>query len=116
MAIRSTISRITLSDVGGNKREWIVTAAVQDAPAGQSVNVVIAETSLGGAAAPLVADSETLEFRIDNASTLVKSFTLTPGLATQSISFFFTANGNAGGGNRCGTVRMYLHCVNTSGL
>lgn len=107
MAIQPRISRILLDNGLGSTREWIATAVTQDTAAGSSVDITVTMTS-AGAAPP--GQAELLELRmVDSGGGAIRTFSLTPGSASQTVTFFFTANGQSGGGNRCGTVEMILH-------
>lgn len=113
MAVVSRIATLVVSGVTGS-RTWVATAATQDTAAGGSV-VVTVTVATTGLTPPAVADSLELECRIDNGGTSVRLFALTPGLASQTATFHFTANGAAGGGDRCGTIRLRIRAVKTTG-
>lgn len=89
-------------------REWVATATVGsgDYAAGATVTVTVAMTS-GGPAPPGV--DETFQLIVKNsAGTTVRTINLTANTASQSTSFVLTANGSAGGGDRCGVFEMVL--------
>lgn len=110
MAVVSRISKLRIELVADPNtfRQWLVTAAVQDTPAGSSVSVTIAMTT--GGVAPGVPDTLTLRYA-DDGGTTIRTVALTPDSASQSDTFFFTNDGTSGGSARCGTVEMKLQAT-----
>lgn len=118
MAIVSKIATLKLSaTVGGDTvgfRQWQASAAVQDTATGSSVSITTVQTS--GGVPPGVADTLTLQMR-DSSGAAFKTFTLTPGSASQNNTFYFNNDGNAGGPSaaRNGTVSLTLRATKTTG-
>jgi hypothetical protein len=117
MAVVSRITTIVVSS-GTGTRTFQAEAATQDTGVGGSggstVGITITQ-STGGVTPPAVPDTLNLKIRVDNSATQIRDFSLTPGSANQSVTFFFTANGQTGDTHRFGTLRMRLEAVRTSG-
>lgn len=114
MAVVSRITTLTLGGATGS-RTWVSSVTTQDNPAGTSMTITTTETT-SGVTPPIVSDTLTLRARIDNSSTNIISYTLTPGSASQTSTFVLTDTGAAGGSNRCGTVRLRIEAIKTTGL
>lgn len=112
MAVVERVARIRFSGAAGAFREWTATASVLDTAAGGSVTVTTTITT--GGIAPAQADTLALSFH-DASGASVRTVTLTPGLASQTTTFHFTSNGNAGGSVRAGTVEIALRAAKTTG-
>lgn len=115
MAVVSRISTIRITDTATNSlgKQFQATATVQDTAAGSSVAVTYVQSDIG---VPLMSDPDTATLTfVDDAGNVIRTVTLriTPG--TDNITFFFTANGNSGGGNRCGTIEMKIRITKTTG-
>ena len=111
MPTQPRIARILLSGATGS-REWIATATTQDLAAGSTVDITVTLT-ISGATPP--GEATTLELIMQNDSGgAIHTFTLTPGLASQSVTFHFTNDGTGSGTPRCGTVELNLRAVRTS--
>ena len=72
--------------------------------------------STAGVTPPAVPDTLDLSMRIDNSATQVINFSLSPTLASQTKTFFFTDTGVTGGSPRCGMIRGRITAVNTTAL
>lgn len=84
MAVVSQVSTLTFSGATGS-RSWVATADAQDRAAGASYTITVVQTS-SGATPPGVANTLTLNvYRTDGA--LQQAFTLTPGSASQAVTF-----------------------------
>lgn len=92
-------------------RQWVVTPAAQDTAAGSAVNVTIDQTT-GGATPPNQPQTLTLR-AVTDAGTDIRSVTLDPALATQTVAFTFSSDGTGTGTARCGTVELVLHAIRT---
>lgn len=112
MAIVSRIATLTFSGATGS-RTWQATAATQDTAAGSSVVITTTETA-AGASPPVVGDVLTLSV-YNTSGTLIRAFTLTPGAASQTSTFFFTDTGATGGASRCGTVMIDIRAIENTG-
>lgn len=107
------VTTLRLDNNLGSFREWVATADVGsgDYAAGATVNVTVTMTSGG---VPPGSD-ETFQLIVKNsAGTTVRTITLTANTASQSTSFVLTANGSAGGGDRCGVFEMVLRAARTT--
>lgn len=116
MAVVSARSDLRIDDNATHLifREWVATAAVQDTAAGGSVVVTIVMTT--SATTPFPADTLTLEIYVDaDNATQVHSYSLAPGSASQTVTLFMTSDTLTGSPTRCGTLRMRIHAVNTTG-
>lgn len=113
MAVVSRIAKVRIADTATGLifREWVATAVTQDTAAGASVDVTITQTT-GGATPPGVANTLTLNLYTD-AGALIRAFTLTPSSSSQTVSFFFTADGTSGGATRAGTVEIAIRATRT---
>lgn len=115
MAVVSRISTLQLNNSATtSSRTWVATAATQDTVAGSSVSVVITQSS-SGAAPAVVADTLTLNIYIDSGTTLVRTISLTPASASQTISLVMASDGVTAASARAGTLRMRITAVNTTG-
>lgn len=115
MAVVARIATIVVQSIAGGTRTFQATAAVKDTAAGSSVNIVVTQAT-AGLAPPEVPDTFTLRCRINGDATNIRSFTLTPGSASQNVDFFFTSDGVSGSSSRAGTVRLRLEAIKTTGL
>jgi hypothetical protein len=113
MAVVSRITDLRWGGINGTRR-YTATATTQDTAAGQSVVVTIAMT-VTGIDPPDVPDTLSLSFRVDSLATVVRTATLTPGSASQQVTFHFTDTGISGGSDRCGTIRMRIDAARTGG-
>lgn len=114
MAVVSRIATAVITGATGS-RSWVATAAVQDTAAGSSV-VVTVTSSTTGAGPPIVEDTLDLNVRMDNVATNVRTFSLTPGSASQTAAFFFTADGTSSGALMAELLRLRVSAVKTTGL
>lgn len=120
MSLQSAFSKIWIRDaLDTQRRRFEATAAVQDTPAGSTVTITITHRRNGGAPPATPATLE-LSVRIDNGSTIIRTFTLDPTNppaddtpTSQQVSFFFTSDGQSGSPARVGTVRMLLRAALT---
>lgn len=102
----ATTLRLQDTVTGTNFRQWVA-SSVQDVAAGNGLAVQI-DLTTGGAAPPNA--PTTLELKVqDDTGTVIRTFALTPGLATQTVVFNFSSDGTAVGSPRCGTVELNLH-------
>lgn len=113
MAVVSRIATIKFDNSLGSTKTWTATAAVQDTAAGSSVVVTIDRVNVG-ALAPDDTDTLTLRY-VDDGGNIIRSVTLNNTTFPQTDTFFFTANGASGGGNRCGTIEIKLQATKTTG-
>lgn len=115
MAVVSRISTIRITDTATNSvgKQFQATATVQDTAAGSSVAVDYVQSDIG---VPLMSnpDTATLTF-VDDAGNVIRTVTLRITAGTDNLTFYFTANGNSGGGNRCGTIEMKIRITKTTG-
>jgi hypothetical protein len=104
------VTTLRLDDVATHlgHRTWVATPATEQSAEGAGVSITITQTSAG--AGP--SEAQTLELDVnDDAGNLVREFTLDPTAASQSVTFFFTTTGAAGGSPRHGTYEMVIHAV-----
>lgn len=113
MAVVSRIAKVRIfnSVTPADFREWLATAVVQDTAAGASVDITVTQTS-GGTAPPGVANTLTLTLYNDAGSS-IRAFTLTPGSASQTVTFHFTGDGTSTGAARAGTVEIAIRATRT---
>lgn len=114
MAVQPVLTTLTVDNGAGGFRSFFAQAATQDTAAGSSVTISVQQTA-GNPTSPDVPTTFNLHVEFPNTSTVVRTFSLTPGATSQDVSFFFTANGQSGGGNRCGTVELVLEAIKTTG-
>lgn len=113
MAVVSRITTLTLSNAGST-RTWQATAAVQDTAAGASV-AITTTVAAAGLTPPGTADTLSLSLRIDDSQTVVRTYALTPGSASQVSTFFFTVDGVSGSALRSGTLRLRIDVDKSTG-
>lgn len=113
MAVVSRVATLVFTGAAGS-RTWQATAAVQDTAAGSSV--VITTTAVSSGVTPPVTETAlTLNLYTDTGA-LVRAFTLTVGSASQTSTFFFTADGTSTGAPAPGTFEVALRAAQTGGL
>lgn len=102
-------------DAALGTRNWRVTspAEASDQPAGTQITLTITQTTTG-ATPPGAPNTLTLTVYIDVSTNLVRTYTLTPGSASQTVTFDYASDGNTTGNDCWGTFRMRLNAVRTS--
>lgn len=113
MAVVSRVTTLALNN-GTGTRTWQSTAATQDTAAGSSV-VITTTIASSGLTPPGQADTVTMSLRVDGGSTVVRSYSLTPGSASQNSTFHFTADGQVASAARAGTLRIRLDVDKSTG-
>lgn len=114
MAVVSRIAKIVITNATGtSNRTFTATAAVQDTPAGSSVVVTITQTTTG-ALPPASPDVFQLLYNV-TPTNAVRIFTLDTTVASQTDTFYFTSNGEAGFAARADTLELLLRVQKTTG-
>lgn len=113
MAVVSRVATLKFDDglAVPSSRTWVATAVTQDTAAGGSVDITVTQTT-AGATPPGEANTLTLNL-YDDSGGLVRAYTLTPGSASQTVTFHFTADGTSTGAARCGTVEIAIRATRT---
>lgn len=94
-------------------RQWTAVPTAQDISAGNSVDVTINQTTTG--ASPPGAPT-TLELKCQDANgTVIRTFALVVGSATQTVTFWFTHDGTNTGTPRKGTIELNIHAQRSTG-